>query len=72
MQYTRIQQILKKHKDVFDTLEEYDRTREWPLGRKRIDITLHKRMIKRLKEEKARTRKPISRIIEEALKNYLN
>lgn len=71
MRYTKIQQILRKHKDVFDTLEEYDKTREWPIGRKRIDITLNKRTIKKLKQEKERTGKPISRIIEEALEQFL-
>ncbi len=72
MRYTKIQQILRKHKDVFDTLEEYDRTREWPIGRKRIDITLTKRIIKKLKQEKERTGKPVSRIIEEALQKFLS
>ncbi len=62
-----INRIRKKYKDVFETLEQYDKTREWPIGRARIDITLDNRLIKRLKEESARTKKPISRIIEDAL-----
>ncbi len=65
-----INRIKKKYKEVFETLEEYDKTRKWPLGRARIDITLENRLIKRLKEESAKTKKPISRIIEDALVKY--
>ncbi len=72
MRYARIQQILKKHQEVFKTLEEYDRTRAWPVGRKRIDITLSKRIIKKLKQEKERTGKPISRIIEDAVEKCVD
>ena len=43
------------------------KTREWPIGRKRIDITLSKEIIKKLRELKEKTGKPISRIIEEAV-----
>ena len=57
--------LLKKYKDVFDALEEYDNTRTLPFQRKRIDLTLSVRAINRLKELKAKTGKPISRIIEE-------
>ena len=62
-----IDRIMKKYKDIFETLEEYDKTRAWPIGRVRIDITLDKRLIKKLKEESIRTGKPVSRIIETAL-----
>lgn len=63
--------IMKRGKEVFELFEEYDKTREWPIGRKRIDITLDKRILKKLLEIKAKTGKPISRIIEEAVtKNY--
>ena len=61
--------IMNKGKGVFEMLEQYDETREWPLGRKRIDITLSKRTIQRLKLLKAKQGKPISRIIEEAVDN---
>ena len=60
---------MKKGKGVFEMLEQYDKTREWPLGRKRIDITLSKRTIQRLRLLKAKHGKPISRIIEEAVDN---
>lgn len=69
MPYTKkfINKIMKEYKDVFEILLKYDETREWPLGRARIDITLDKRIIKRLKEESAKTGKPVSRIIEESI-----
>ena len=63
-------QILKKYKYVFDTLENYDKTRELPFQRKRIDITLSIETINKLKELKAKTGKPISRIIEERMHEY--
>jgi len=62
-----INKIMKKYKDVFDILIRYDETREWPIGRARIDITLDKRIIKKLKDERERTGKPVSQIIEEAV-----
>jgi len=46
-----INKIRKQYKDVFDILIRYDKTREWPIGRARIDITLDKRVIKKLKEK---------------------
>ncbi len=49
-------------------MENYDKTGEWPIGRERIDITLDKKVIKKLKSLKEKTGKPISRIIEEAVK----
>ena len=35
-----IDRIMKKYKDVFEALENYDKIRELPFQRKRIDITL--------------------------------
>ena len=62
-----IKKILEKHKQSFIEMEHYDRTREILWARKRIDITLQQRVINKLKEESARTGKPVSRIIEDAL-----
>ena len=56
---------MKKYKDAFEMLENYDKTRELPFKRKRIDITLSVGTINKLKELKKKTGKPISRIIEE-------
>ena len=48
-------------------LENYDKTRELPFQRKRIDITLSVETINKLKEIREKTNKPISQIIEEKL-----
>jgi hypothetical protein len=62
-----IKRIFKKYKQNFIEMENYDRTREILWARKRIDITLQQRVINRLKQISARTGKPVSRIIEEAV-----
>jgi hypothetical protein len=67
MQSDKIKKILKEYKDVFDTLENYDKTRELPFQRKRIDITLSVGTINKLKEMSIKTGKPVSRIIEEKI-----
>ncbi len=60
-------EILKEYKDVFEALENYDKTGELPFQRKRIDITLSVETINKLKKLKEKTGKPISRIIEEGI-----
>ncbi|MDO8517424.1 MAG: hypothetical protein Q7S33_04860 [Nanoarchaeota archaeon] len=65
MQLFKQNEILRKHKYIFDALEQYDLTRELPFQRKRIDITLSVRTINKLKKLKEKTGKPISQIIEE-------
>jgi len=65
MQSDEIQRIMRKYKDVFETIENYDKTRELPFQRKRIDITLSVKTINKLKKLKEKTGKPISQIIEE-------
>jgi len=59
--------ILKKYKEMFDALEEYDRTRELPFQRKKINLTLAVATINKLKKMSEKTGKPISRIIEEKI-----
>ena len=59
--------ILKKYKKVFEMLEKYDKTKELPFQRKRIDVTLSVEAINKLKELREKTGKPISRIIEERI-----
>ncbi len=61
----KIKKIIKENKEVFEALENYDKTRELPFQRKRIDITLPVRTINRLKKLKEQTGMSISRIIEE-------
>ena len=65
MQSNRERKILTKYKDIFETIENYDKTGELPFQRKRIDITLSVETINKLKKIKEKTGKPISRIIEE-------
>lgn len=62
-----IKSIFEKNKQHFIELEHYDRTREKLWSRKRIDITLPLRTIKKLKEESVKTGKPVSRIIEDTI-----
>ncbi|KHO54782.1 MAG: hypothetical protein QT10_C0012G0030 [archaeon GW2011_AR19] len=57
--------ILSKYKEMFQALEDYDKTRELPFQRKRIDITLSVNAIRKLREISKKTGKPISRIVEE-------
>ena len=66
----RIKKIKKKYKDVFETLENYDKTHELPFQRKRIDIILSVETINKLKKLSKQTGKPISHIIEERITQY--
>jgi len=65
MRSSEINKILKENKELFETLEKYDKTRELPFQRKRIDITLSVKTINKLRKLKEKTGKPISQIIEE-------
>ena len=65
----KIKHILSKYKELFEALENYDKTRELPFQRKRIDITLSVETINKLKKLKQETGMPISTIIE---KRFLN
>jgi len=65
MRSNEIKKILKEYKEVFEALENYDKTRELPFQRKRIDITLSVETINKLRKLKEKTGKPISQIIEE-------
>ena len=46
---------MKKYKDAFEMLENYDKTRELPFQKKRIDITLSVETINKLKKLKEKT-----------------
>lgn len=63
----KIKKIIDENMEVFDMLEIYDQTRELPFQRKRIDITLSVKAITKLKELSRKTKKPISKIIEERI-----
>ena len=62
-------EILKKYKSLFEELEHYDRTREKLWAKKRVDITLTLRLIKKLESIRRKTGKPISHIIEGMIEN---
>lgn len=64
---SKIREIMRKYGKEFEDLEYYDKTREKLWGRARIDLTLDKRIIRRLKEISREKKKPVSRIIEEAV-----
>lgn len=65
MKQKEINKIMKRYKDVFEMLENYDKTRELPFQRKRIDITLSVETLNKLKKLREKTGKPLSWIIEE-------
>ena len=65
----KIKEIINKYRKSFEEMEHYDKTREKLWGRKRIDITINQRVLNKLKKLKAKSGKPISRIIEEAVEN---
>jgi len=65
MKTKKIKYILKKYKELFESLENYDKTREIPSRKKRIDITLSVRTINKLRNLKEETGKSISELIEE-------
>ena len=67
MHLNKINKILKKYKDSFDALANYDETREFDFQRKRIDLTLSVKTINKLKIMRQKTGKPISQIIEEKI-----
>ena len=67
MEQKQINRIMKKYKDSFEILENYDKTRESPFKRKRIDVTLSIETINKLKKLKDKTGKPISQLIEERI-----
>ncbi|MEK6926028.1 MAG: hypothetical protein AABW50_02000 [Nanoarchaeota archaeon] len=65
MRLSEINKVLKENKEVFEILENYDKTRELPFQRKKIYLTLSVETISRLKRLKEKTGKPISRLVEE-------
>ena len=68
---TSERRILQEYKELFEMLEEYDRTRQLPFDRVRVDITLSRQTLKKLKALQRETGEPISRIIEETVEAYV-
>ena len=67
MQSNRMQKIMHKYRYIFETLENYDKTRELPFQRKRIDLTLSVKTLNKLKALKEKTGKSMSQLIEERI-----
>lgn len=67
-----IKKIIEENKEYFEALEQYDKTREIDIGRARIYLTLSRKLLRRLRNLRERTGKPISRIIEEGLNELLS
>ena len=67
MNQKQINKILKENKDVFEILENYDKTRELPFQRKRIYLTLSVATLNKLRAIREKTGMPISRIIEKRI-----
>lgn len=65
MKQSEINRILKEEKEVFEILENYDKTKELPFQKKRMNIVLLVSTINKLKKLKEKTGKPISQLIEE-------
>ena len=66
-----IKKILRENKEYFDAFEHYDKTGEWLISRKRIDITLDARVIRKLREISEKSGKSVSRIIEDLVRKKL-
>ncbi len=63
----KIREIMNQYRKEFEDLENYDLTREKSWGRARIDLTLDRKIIKKLKELSKEKKKAVSRIVEEAV-----
>ncbi|HLD78194.1 MAG TPA: hypothetical protein VJB16_04155 [archaeon] len=60
-----VERVLRENKKWFEMLEEYDRTGVWPLERKRVDLTLSRRTIAKLRAKAAAEGKSVSRVVDE-------
>jgi len=60
---------LKENKDLFVISENYDKTKELPCRRRKINLTLSVAIINQLKKLKEKTGNPVLRIIEEKFQN---
>ena len=63
--------ILRKYHDLFAALEGYDRTRQLPSDRVRVDLTLSRRVVEQLRQLREKTGTAVSRIVEDAVAAFL-
>ena len=64
---------IREHPQAFEALEEYDRTRKLPktIYRERLNITLDSVLLRKLRRYANKKGVPISRIIENLIKEEL-
>lgn len=68
--YKNAVKIIKKHPQVFEALEEYDRTRKLPktVYRERINLTINSNLLKKFKQYARENNLNMSRLIEKYMK----
>ena len=62
--------IVEKHKALFTALEEYDRSHTLPDDRQWVTVTLSRRTVQWLRQLKKKTGKSVSRLVEEAIREF--
>jgi len=72
-QLKRALRIIKEHPQVFEALEEYDRTRKMPktIYRERINLTIDSDLLKKFREHAREKGLNMSRVIENYIKKEL-
>jgi len=63
----QLNRLFREGKEALKLLDHYDKTRELLIGRKRIDITLDKKLILALRKEARKKNIPLSRLVEQKL-----
>lgn len=64
----QLNKLFREGKEGLKLLEHYDKTKELLVGRKRIDLTLDKKLILKLKKEAKEKNIALSRLIENKIK----
>lgn len=59
-----VERVLKENEKWFALLEEYDRTGVWPLERTRVDLTLSRRTLAKLRALAAAQGTSMSRVVD--------
>ncbi|MBL7206877.1 MAG: hypothetical protein ISS36_04725 [Candidatus Aenigmarchaeota archaeon] len=65
-----VKEIMEKYKEYLQMFEEFDRTGKFPLERVRIDLTLQRRNIDKLKKISKKENKKMSHLIDELIEKY--
>lgn len=67
MNDAELQSLLHEYADALAALEEYDRSRQLPSDRLRVDLTLSRKALRKLRQTSAASGKSMSRIVETAI-----